>query len=485
MIDVDDLCWRFDHAADQSLFGIDLHVEPGETIVLCGASGSGKSTLLRACNGLIPQLNSGTMSGSVIVGGLAVGACPLDRIGRRTGTVLQHPRRQFFADRVRDELVFAAENFGVDPVLIEERVDDVASALGLARMLDARLATLSGGQQQRVAIAAALVHGPGVLLLDEPTSNLSAGAIDEVMTALAAVKARGTTMVIAEHRLHAVAPIADRVLVLAGGAVEHTWTRAELTALDDDVLAGLGLRPLNPASSPAIAPAVAAGRSVAAPSTAARTAGTGLAVRGLHWSAGRRQVLDVQHAIFPRGAVTAVVGENGAGKTSLTRVLSGLERHRGEVLLDGVALSRRRRRQRTAVVLQDVGRQLFFASVADELAAASPGIEPAEIDRVLADFGLSGTAERHPLALSGGQQQRLAVAASGLLDRDVMIFDEPSSGVDRRNLDALADTIRGAAARGRVVILVTHDDELLARTADFRLELTPLGQPGSREIHSS
>lgn len=482
MIDVEGLHWTFEQAGEPSLRGVDLHIEAGEMIVLCGASGSGKSTLLRACNGLIPHLTSGRYAGTVAVASLTVESCRLDQIGRRTGTVLQHPRRQFFADRVRDELVFAAENFGLPPALIAERLDAVVADLGLSPILDTRMTALSAGQQQRIAIASALVHSPDVLLLDEPTSNLSTAAVAEVMSALAAVKAHGTTIVIAEHRLHAVASLADRVVVLADGAIQYVATAADFTALGDQTLRGLGLRPLR-ANPVAPAPARATGPTIASRNIAAEAAcgdaRTALTVDGLRWSAGGRTVLDIESAVFPRGAVTAILGENGAGKTSFTRILAGLERHDGTVALDGTPMSRRQRRRNTAMVLQDVGRQLFFPSVADELTAARPGADDVEIGRVLTDFGLSGTAERHPLSLSGGQQQRLAVAAAGLLEREVMIFDEPSSGVDRRNIDALAGTIRQAAARGCVVILVTHDDEFLTRTADLALELTPFAGSAS------
>ncbi|MBM7367306.1 ABC transporter ATP-binding protein [Gordonia hydrophobica] len=467
MIDVRGLRWRFRAADRESLRAVELTVPQGQTLVLCGASGSGKSTLLRACSGLVPHLYDGQLDGSVRTAGLDVASAGFDRLGRRIGLVSQHPRRQFFADRVIDELVFASENFGVDPDRIGANLEATVEQLSLAPLLTRRLSTLSGGQQQRVAIASALVHRPDLLLLDEPTSNLSASAIDEVVSALAAVKATGTTIVIAEHRLHAVAPIADRLVMMADGRVEQDWDPFSPATFTDEEAAALGLRSL---SAPTAAlPLAETGGARASGGSVPRP---GLTVRDLTCTAAGQSILDVPYAEFPRGAVTAVVGENGAGKSTLLRVLAGLQRHRGAIALDGVDLPRRRRRGRTAMVHQDVGRQLFFASVRDEVAEAAPDVSSAAASRVLHRFGLATVADRHPLALSGGQQQRLAMATAGLSSRDVLLFDEPSSGVDRRNLDALVAVIRDAARRGAVVVLVTHDEALLARAADSRLVLT-------------
>jgi len=471
MIDVRDLSWSFRAADRASLRGVDLTVPQGQTLVLCGASGCGKSTLLRACSGLVPHLHDGRMSGAVRTAGLDVATIGFEGLGRRIGMVSQHPRRQFFADTVIDELVFASENFGIQPSQIAANLDTVVKQLSLAPLLHRRLSTLSGGQQQRVAIAAALVHQPDLLLLDEPTSNLSASAVSEVVDALAAVKATGTTMVIAEHRLHTVAAIADRLMVISDGVVEREWDPFLPTAIHDGELAAHGVRSLS-VSAPTIPSAVAWGAGVTGSTGSVSEPRPGVNVRDLTCTADGRTVLDIEYAEFPRGAVTAVVGDNGVGKSTLLRVLAGLQRHRGRVGLDGVAVSRRQRRALTAMVHQDASRQLFFASVASEVAEFAAGISPESVADVLDRFGLGSMADRHPLALSGGQQQRLVMAATSSSDRDVLLFDEPSSGVDRRNLDALVHVMVEAARRGAVVILVTHDDDLLARAADRRLELT-------------
>jgi energy-coupling factor transport system ATP-binding protein len=182
-------------------------------------------------------------------------------------------------------------------------------------------------------------------------------------------------------------------------------------------------------------------------------------------------VLDLERVAFPAGEVTAVRGVNGAGKSTLARVVTGLQRSAGTVRLDGRPLTRRARQRAGAIVMQDVQRQLFTESVEAEIRLA--GAREPDSAAVLAALDLAHLADRHPLSLSGGQQQRLVVAAVRMAGRRIVIFDEPSSGVDRRHLRSIADQIRQVAAEGAVVLLISHDDDLLTLAADRQLTLVP------------
>ena len=472
MIELTAVGWRYRGAGDECLRGVDLSVAEGETVLLCGASGSGKSTMLRVCNGLIPHFHRGELRGTATVAGLDVAVSDLDGIGRRTGAVFQNPRRQFFADRVSAELVFASENFRVDPLEIGAHLDETIAALHLDSIRHARLLALSGGQQQRVAIGAAAMHRPDVLLLDEPTANLSAEAVDRVVAVIAELKRTGTTIVIAEHRLARLAEVSDRVVVADAGRLVHEWSGEEFSVVDDRALAARGLRSTTvPRKEPA--PATASGASIVGGSDS-ETSGGGLVLSGVKCSLGGRAVLEIDHALFPRGEVTVVSGVNGAGKSTLGRLIAGLQPYRGAVRLDGGRLARRSARLSVAMVQQDVGRQLFFDSVEQELRAAAGDGDTDDVSAVLAELGLDGMEDRHPLSLSGGQQQRLVMASVATTDRPIIVLDEPSTGVDRRGLDVLASMIAGLADRGRVVVVITHDDELTNRVADRRLTLKPL-----------
>ena len=474
MIHIERAGWTYQHSGAPSLREVGLRIAPGELVVLCGASGSGKSTVLRLINGLVPHFHDGHRTGTVTVDGLDVANAEPDELGLVTGTVLQHPRRQFFADTVGEEIAFAMENFGFPPSRIRARVAAALGALRATVPVEQRLQHLSGGQQQQVAIAAATAHGPHVLLLDEPSSNLSADAVDRLAATLSGLRSRGTTVVVAEHRIGYLRDLLDRVVIMRDGAIDAVRTASEFRAIPDDELAREGLRgDVRPRTVPAL-PAV--GASVLGPAGEPPGAGPPgrLELTGVRCRLGGRPVLALDRVTFPAGRVTAIRGINGAGKSTLARVVTGLQRSRGTVALDGRPLTRRARQRVCAVVMQDVQRQLFTDTVQGEIELAATGSPHAtDVPALLEELDLAAFAERHPLSLSGGQQQRLVVAAARVAGRRIVIFDEPSSGVDRRHLSSISRQIRQVAADGAVVLLISHDEDLLGLAADAQLSLAP------------
>ncbi|GAA1695703.1 energy-coupling factor ABC transporter ATP-binding protein [Microbacterium sediminicola] len=473
MINIDAVTWIYPHADDPSLKAVDLDIDVGEVVVLCGASGSGKSTALRLMNGLIPHFHDeGVLTGAVTVGALSTTTVELDEIGLITGTVLQHPRRQFFTDSAPEELAFAMENFGFEREVMRDRVTEDLAALARALPVGQKLSLLSGGQQQQVAISASTAHGPALLLLDEPSSNLSADAVSRLVATLAELKSRGVTIVIAEHRLRYLQDLVDRVIVMRDGRIDVVWSAEEFRLVPDEVLAREGLR--GEIRTAALPPIPATGASVVDPTPVTEDTAPGLRLTGVRCRFGGKTALDIEDALFAAGEVTAVRGVNGAGKTTLARVITGLQRSTGAVTLDGKVLSRRARQRSSAIVMQDVQRQLFTESVEAEIELArADRHDQTDAAGILAALDLSHLAERHPLSLSGGQQQRLVVAAVRVAGRRIVIFDEPSSGVDRRHLQSISDQIRRVASEGAVVIVISHDEDLLALSADRQLTLAP------------
>lgn len=485
MIRIDHATWTYPHADEPSLRNLDLRIAPGEFVVLCGASGSGKSTALRLMNALIPHFHDdGVLTGSVTVDGILSTDVELDEIGLHTGTVLQHPRRQFFADTAPEELAFAMENFGAPPAQIRARVADAITTLAGHLPTGQRLKHLSGGQQQQVAIAAASTHRPRILLLDEPSSNLSADAVNRLVATLAALKGQGVTIVVAEHRLRYLQGLLDRVVVMREGAIDLEWTAAQFRIVPDEDLAREGLRgDVRPIELPALP---AAGLSAANPVPVADVPAAALELSDARCKLGGRIVLDIERVAFAAGQVTAIRGSNGVGKSTLARIITGLQRSTGTVRLDGRVLSRRARQRASAIVMQDVQRQLFTDSVQAEIDFAGTDT-PARSGSaaVLAALDLAHLAARHPLSLSGGQQQRLVIAAVRVAGRRIVIFDEPSSGVDRRHLQSISDQIRQVAADGAVVLLISHDEDLLALAADTQLLLDTLDGSPLRSAYDS
>ncbi|KAB1663018.1 energy-coupling factor ABC transporter ATP-binding protein [Pseudoclavibacter sp. CFCC 13611] len=500
---------------------LSFEVPAGTLTVLCGASGSGKSSALRLLNGLVPNFHHGDLTGVVEVAGVDVPATDLLEAGRTTATVFQNPRTQFFTADVRSELAFRDENYGLDPAEIQRRSVAAARQVGIENLLDRGLRQLSGGELQKVACAQAIAAGTSVLLFDEPTSNLSPAAIAEFAQLLGRLKAQGHAIVVAEHRLYFLRDLADQVLQLDHGRVHDRWSGDEFRALSESSAVALGLRTLRaPAALAALlvaehADAVVADHAGSGPSRLADERGElpreiasrsnraqeeprqpgastpehGLVLDTVRFRYGRHGVLDIPHLEFPRGQVSVIVGANGVGKTTLARVICGLaaEDRGSSVRLDGVRVFPKARMARSGMVMQDVHRQLFCDSVADEvrLGLDAQARDEVDIDALLQRFDLADLAERHPLSLSGGQKQRVVIAAAVARQPQICVFDEPTSGVDRRHLRAIAECLRELAEAGTVVIVITHDPELIDACADRIVTISRLGDehPDGQSIH--
>jgi energy-coupling factor transporter ATP-binding protein EcfA2 len=451
---------------------VTLDIGAGELVVLAGGSGSGKSTLLRAANALVPHFFGGVFAGRATVAGMDTREHGPGELAVAVGTLFQDPETQVVMGTVRAELALPLENQAEAPAAVARAVEEAALALGIAHLLDRPTAELSGGELQRVALGAALAGRPQLILLDEPTSQLDPVAGDELIALLRRLNEDfDAAIVIAEHRLERCLGFADRAVAMRGGRVVCDADPAEFLAWACDaapelatpgarLLHGLGLAPV-------------AGVKAARSTLRARglLPDAGAIVSGPAERSDRKRVrraedpalrLDrvwheidrgpailrgVSVALAP-GERVALMGRNGAGKSTVLRHAAGLMRPtRGKVRTAG----------RVALLLQNPTDYLVHERVALE---ASPG--------ALATVGLGDPAfaGRHPRDLSGGEKQRLALAIV-LDDPDeaaaVVCLDEPTRGMDRRRKDDLAALLRELDA---AVLVATHDPEFVAAFAD-------------------
>ena len=455
MVEVEGLGVTYQSRELPCLQDVDLAVRPGESVLLTGSSGSGKSTLLRCFNALVPHLHPASLTGKVRVAGLDPATEGLAAIGKHVSSVLQNPRTQFFCTDPRSEMAFASENYGRPVEEIRERIAATEQALSLTSLMRTSMHHMSGGQRQRIAMGAAHVNRPQLYLLDEATSGLDRDSIARLRNMVGTLREEGATILVADHRLAWLADRVDRVLMLQQGRLTDEWDANDFFALDETTRLQLGLRRLHDTALPNLP---------AAPDDA-----PGLHLENIRFSYKRgKPVLDIPHAVLPRGAITVVSGPNGAGKSTLARVLTGLITPRGDIVMDGTKLSAKARRRRCFLVMQDVNLQLFADSVRDEISSGATTQDSAEL---LEQMRLTGLEDRHPLSLSGGQQQRTVVAAALNQQRDVYIFDEPSSGLDHDSMLATAGQLRYLADSGAVVVLITHDDELMTACGDYEVQL--------------
>ena len=447
--------------SQETLSQVSMAVAPGECVLLCGASGCGKTTVTKLINGLIPAFIPGCrLEGRVEVDGADPAKTPMYELARKVGSVFQNPKSQFFNLDTDSELAFGLENEGRSPEEIRSRVKDTVEALHLQDLLGRSIFSLSGGQKQLLAFGSVYAMGPEIFVLDEPTANLDQDAISRLHDQIASLRRQGRTVVIAEHRLYFLTDLIDRAFYLRDGILERIFTREQFSALTDREREGLGLRTLTPAACnlPAAEPAGSK---------------TGLSVEGLT-CAYRKEPAVFQNLSFSArpGEVVAITGPNGVGKTTFSRCLCGLLREKaGQITLDGKPLNRKERQRTAFCVMQDVNHQLFSDSVWGECQMSAPDAPDQTIEKVLDSLHLLPFRERHPMSLSGGQKQRLAVATALLSEKPVLIFDEPTSGLDYARMVEVSGVIRDLARQGRIVLVVTHDQEFLQRACDRVLRL--------------
>ncbi len=443
------------------LQAVSFDVAPGECLVVTGPSGCGKSTLARVLTGLIPQVIPAEIQGRVEVAGLDATHCPTAELAQQVGVIFQNPRTHLFHLRVSDEVAFGPYNLGLPPEEVKARVDWALEAVGLELLGDQNPASLSGGQMQRLAIAAALAMRPKVLVLDEPTASLDGSGTTSVINALAHLRREyGLTIVLIEHRLAEIRRLADRVLVLDEGRLVALGAFETILG-DYDLLHRYGLR--RPTEEALMAWPDLLIQNGKPPANAQPL------LEFQHLSAGyngQAAIHDVNISFYP-GEFTALVGDNGTGKSTLALAAAGLIRPlSGRVLFNhGV---RPRPGLDIALLFQNPADQLFTDSVDEEVAFGPRNyrcFDPSLHQQTLASADLLGLRERRPFSLSVGQQQRTALASCLALRPRLVILDEPTLGQDWRHLQQLMDFLVWLNHQGTAILLITHDYKLVYRYA--------------------
>lgn len=467
MIHLKDITYTYPHATAPAVMGISLSVGPGKALVCTGRSGCGKSTLLRVINGLAPHYLKGSLQGSVIIAGKPTGQIPPAKLAEEVGTLFQDPERQFFALSVKDEIALALQWRGWSPDKVQEAVTRSAGLLGIEQLLEQTIFGLSEGQKQKVALASLLASEPGLLILDEPSANLDPEATEELAKTLSALKKKGVALVIVDHRLHWLRELADEVMVLDAG---RCVANGPFSILDDaEFREKNGLRNSNVTDPRHNLPHM----------PQADLDDSFVACRDLSFGYNHENLLfsEANH-VFSQGEIVALTGENGVGKTTLARLLTGLEKpSHGAVVIQGKMVPHKKLTSHVQVVLQNAGHQLRMNSVEAELidAAALHGRSKEYIKQkayeTLGEFGLLHLKERHPQSLSGGEKQRLAVACAAIRSPKVLILDEPTSGLDGENMHRMGESIKAVARNGASVIVITHDLELMAEVCTCKLVL--------------
>ena len=459
MIKFRNVTFAYPDSTDGGLKNIDLTIPDGQCVLLCGRSGCGKTTLTRLINGLIPQFFTGELSGEILLDGESLADLPMYRIAEKVGSVFQNPRTQFFNVDTDSEIAFGMENEAIPQAQMERRTAETANALHMEALLGRSIFALSGGEKQKIAFASVYAMNPEVYLLDEPSSNLDMTAIGELREHLRLIKAQGKTVVVAEHRLYYLVDVADRIVYLENGRIAGDFTPEQFRQITSEQRKSMGLRAINLQEEAPLRSYVSDQLPVLELQTAT------LAYR-------KQPVLKNLSLKAAPGDVIAVVGHNGAGKTTFSRALCGLHREEsGFYLWNGKPQKPKDRMKRSYMVMQDVNYQLFAESVEAECTFGIKHPDTALAEQTLQELGLDPFRERHSNTLSGGQKQRLAAAASMVCGKELLVFDEPTSGLDYDSMVRLAALIQRLSALGTIIFIVTHDYEFVCRTCTRVLHL--------------
>lgn len=452
LLKYDYVSFTYSEADRPSVKNIDLSIAEGRCVLLCGRSGCGKTSLLRICNGLIPNFYDGRVTGDILYRDKSLLGMSISDIASIAGTVFQDPKTQFFTTDTTSEVAFGIENLAVAEKELGRIVDGAFKAMKIEALKSRSVFALSGGEKQKVAIASIYAMNPAIYLLDEPSSNLDHDTIGELARIIGLLKSEGKTVVVAEHRLYYLKDIVDEIYYLDDGRATRRFTVGEFLAMEDGERQSLGLRTMNLCEESPEAKQGESGEEC-------------LRLEDVSVFSGKRQVLEGIDLLATKGECIGIVGRNGVGKSLFVRALTGLHGDcRGKFLLNGKSMGRKERLKHAYLVMQDVGYQLFAESVEEECRFGLRGVSDEEVADVLRRLDLYKYRKKHPNTLSGGQKQRLAVAVSDVSKKDILVFDEPTSGQDYESMLRVSDVIGKLRREGKLVLVVTHDYEFICKT---------------------
>lgn len=474
-----------------SLENVSLTIEQGEFLVLCGKSGSGKSTLLRQLKTVLTP--NGKRTGEILFRGVPLKQVSDREQSEKIGFVMQNPDDQIVTDKVWHELAFGLESLGCDQKTMRGRVAEMACYFGIQDWFHRDVATLSGGQKQLLNLASIMAMQPEVLILDEPTSQLDPIAASDFLNTVRKINTElGTTVIITEHRLEDIFPYADRAVVMDRGRVIADDTPGKVGQLlfeqSNPMFAAMPtpVRVYYGAGGTGESPlTVRQGRSwlsrrfpnrpekdaIAAPPLPEEVKDPALVLKEL-WFRYEKDSPDILRGVsaeIPSGSLYAILGGNGAGKSTTLKAISGICRpYRGKVTLFGKPVDKYKSSELfhgcLAMLPQDPKSLFVKKTVREDLSEMTK--DKSSLERIAALCQITELLDSHPYDLSGGEQQRAALAKVLLTNPRLLLLDEPTKGIDSFFKETFAGILADLKKQGITIVMVSHDVEFCARYAD-------------------
>ena len=496
--EIKDLTFSYPAAEERPVLkDINLSIEQGQYITLCGRSGSGKTTLLKHLKTVLRPY--GVMKGEILFEGRPLDDADLREQSSKIGYVMQNPDNQIVTDKVWHELAFGLESLGMDQKTIRLRVAEMASYFGIQGWFHRNVSDLSGGQKQLLNLASIMAMQPTVLILDEPTSQLDPIAASDFLNTVRKINLElGTTIIITEHRLEDIFHASDRVVVMDQGRViaddePHrigeflkNGNNEMFAAMPSPVQIYYGVK--NSMECPLT---VREGRNWLSEVFRDRVPektrvedektlddiGTPAVIVKEAWFRYSKDAPDVLNGVdfaVPKNGLFAIVGGNGTGKSTTLKAICNICRpYRGQVLIDGKRVEKYKAgelfRGNLAMLPQDP-QSLFVKKTVredlEEMLEGPDGDNAGRLEHVAEICDITDLLESHPYDLSGGEQQRAALAKVLLTDPKILLLDEPTKGIDSFFKLKFAEILEKLKKQGVTIIMVSHDVEFCARYAD-------------------
>lgn len=489
---IENLSFSYPTSKDKkSLDNVSLKIEKGEYIVLCGKSGSGKTTLLRHLKTVLTT--HGKRTGEIYFNGIALKDVDNRTQSAKIGYVMQNPDDQIVTDKVWHELAFGLESLGCDQKTMRSRVAEMACYFGIQDWFHRDVAVLSGGQKQLLNLASIMAMQPEVLILDEPTSQLDPIAASDFLNTVRKINTElGTTVIITEHRLEDIFPYADRAIVMDSGKIIADDTPRNIgkllfeqnnpmfTAMPTPVRVfynadGDGDCPLTVREGRAwlnkefeIKPQIA---EIPCENIDDDIENPALSLKEL-WFRYEKDTPDILRGVsleIPVGSISAIVGGNGAGKSTTLKAICGIcKPYRGKIKVFGKPVNKFKSgelfKNCVSMLPQDPKSLFVKSKVSDELAEMTK--DKNKINEVTETCQITDLMNNHPYDLSGGEQQRVALAKVLLTEPKILLLDEPTKGMDSFFKETFATILNKLKSQGITILMVSHDVEFCAKYAD-------------------
>lgn len=463
LLEISNLYIKYQTRETFALSNVSISVNKGEIVLITGPTGCGKSTLVHYINGIIPNVIPAQIEGSIKLNSEEISEWEVKKRAERIGTIFQNPETQLFALVVEDDVAFGPENLALPRQEIRDRVDASLKIVGLSEFKDKFIFHLSGGQKQRLAIAGALAMKPDILLFDEPASDLDPQGTMEIIRAIKRLaREEDKAIILIEHKLQDVIEIIDRMYVMDQGQLVLEGTPIKVFTENLSKIKELGIN---------IPTKFAPKEMRIHPNDSGLSNKEGiLTIEQLFFRYTNEYVLkDVSLKTHEEDFI-ALLGRNGSGKTTLVQNIIGLLRpESGDIIFNGEDIKKRkvqRIARKIGYLFQNPSHQIFLNTVYDELAFGlkitklkKEGIE-ARIHEFAEKLNLTPLINESTHTLSRGQSQKVALASILLLEPQLLILDEPTTGQDYRNRRAIMELTKDLNEQGITILLITHDIDL-------------------------